>query len=254
MKSLENPPERCPRKIRRMFADISPRYDLLNHVLSLNRDRAWRRRTVRELGLAPGSRVLDVCTGTGDLAIELARCPAVRAGGAVVGADFTPEMLRIGERKLRRLRLDHVTLVAADTLHLPFADGTFDAVTVAFGIRNVCDLSGALREMLRVLRPGGQAAILEFAPPRGDWLRRAFEVYFRRVLPRIGALVSGSRAGREAYEYLPRSVGTFPPPEELSRLLEECGFVAVRCVRLTLGVAVLHVARRPSATKEGAEP
>ncbi len=232
-----------PERIRRMFAEISPRYDLLNHLLSLNLDTAWRRRTVRALALAPGARVLDICTGTGDLALEIEA--AIRtSGGRVTGTDFTREMLILGESKRRRRNARSLDFAAADSLRLPFPDETFGAVTVAFGIRNVCDLEGALREMLRVLKPGGVVAILEFSPPSRGFRRRVFEVYFRYVLPRIGRWATGTKAGGEAYSYLPASVGAFPAPEGLSRWLERCGFSNVRQMKLTLGVAVLHLASR----------
>ena len=230
-----------------MFAEIAPRYDFLNHFLSLNVDRRWRRRAVRALGLEPGARVLDICTGTADLALELEQ--ALRpSGGRVVGSDFTPEMLRIGEAKRRRSGAASLRLVAADSLALPFADGSFDAVTVAFGIRNVCDLASGLREMLRVLKPGGQAAILEFSPPERGLLRGVFELYFRKVLPAIGHWVSGSKA----YVYLPESVGEFPSVRRFAEILRECGFDPVTATKLTLGVAVLHVGRKPAATREPA--
>jgi demethylmenaquinone methyltransferase/2-methoxy-6-polyprenyl-1,4-benzoquinol methylase len=250
--------------IRRMFADISPRYDFLNHFLSLNLDRSWRRRVARELALEKGARVLDVCTGTADLALELARGISPALGGRVVGSDFTPEMLRLGAvKRARRAGGSEpcgVELCQADALRLPFADGTFDAVTVAFGIRNVSDLDAGLREMRRVLRPGGKAAVLEFSTPRSRWLRGAFLWYFHRVLPRLGGWVSGSQAGRRAYSYLPRSVSEFLSPEELSRRLEGAGFTRARCVPLACGVAAIHVAERPAriltavSARGGAEP
>ena len=228
-------------RIRRLFAEISPRYDLLNHLLSANRDRSWRRRVVAELSLPPGGRVLDICTGTGDLALEI----AARVQGRVIGTDFTPEMVRRGEEKRRRRRTRNLTFLIADSLRLPFPDATFDVVTVAFGIRNVCDLAAGLNEMLRVLRPGGEAAILEFSSPRDGWFGRVFRLYFRHVLPRLGGWISGVAAGGEAYSYLPASVGEWPSPAEFSRQLELSGFTGVRFVPLTLGVSVLHLAARP---------
>lgn len=235
-----------PGRIRQMFAEISPRYDFLNHLLSLNIDRGWRRRAVRELALRPQSRVLDLCTGTADLALELAG--AVRGPeGFVVGTDFTPEMLRIGERKRRKAGVERLTLLAADALALPFPDSCFDAVTVAFGIRNVCSLEGCLAEMKRVLRPGGQVAILEFSPPQRGVLRKGFELYFHGALPAIGRLFTGS----SAYSYLPRSVGEFPGVERFAQVLSDAGFEAVRWKKLTLGVAVLHLARRPIPGRPG---
>ena len=229
-----------------MFADISPRYDLLNHLLSLNIDVAWRRAAVRALDLPAGAAALDVCTGTGDLALEVWSALERRGGGIVVGTDFTPEMLRLGEAKRQRRHAAAIRFVAADTLQLPFADASFDAVTVAFGIRNVSDLRGGLREMLRVLRPGGRAAILEFSARPGGVLERAYGFYFRRLLPLVGGWISGSRSGRNAYEYLPASVLEFPGPGELSRILEEVGFADVGFRALTFGISALHLARRPA--------
>jgi len=226
-----------------MFAEISPRYDLLNHVLSLNLDRAWRRRAVTELKLRPGAQVLDICTGTADLALEL----AARDGSPqsrVLGTDFTPEMIRIGETKRQARRARNLTLLVADSLYLPFPDSVFDAVTVAFGIRNVSDLDTGLHEILRVLKPGGQTAILEFSTPGSGWFRHVFGFYFRRILPRVGGWISGVRAGAEAYSYLPASVNEWPSPQEFSQTLERCGFSSVRYRPLTLGVAVLHMASR----------
>ncbi len=231
-----------------MFAEIAPRYDFLNHFLSLNLDRSWRQRTVGSLKLPTRARVLDTCTGTADLAVELAR--ALRPlGGMVIGCDFTPEMLRIGEAKRRKALLENLRLVVADSLALPFPAGFFDAVTVAFGIRNVCDPGAGLQEILRVLKPGGTAAILEFSPPERGVLRAGFEVYFRKVLPVIGRWVSGSTA----YAYLPNSVVQFPTRGRFAQFLQECGFEDVRISRLTFGVAVLHLARKPSAALNPAQ-
>lgn len=253
-KSHENRAHGDSGRIRRMFAEISPRYDLLNRLLSCGTDVLWRRRAVRELDLQPSSRILDLCTGTADLALEIA---ASRRGGPhrVVGLDFTPEMLRIAQGKRARKRVDHLHLVQGDALELPFPDASFDAVTVAFGIRNVEDLHRGFREMRRVLRPDGRAAILEFSPPSRALRRRLFELYFRRVLPRIGGWISGGRAGREAYSYLPRSVGEFPPSQELAGILEECGLGVVRQIPLTFAVATLHVAApRPASLPARKEP
>jgi demethylmenaquinone methyltransferase/2-methoxy-6-polyprenyl-1,4-benzoquinol methylase len=245
------PVEKDAGRIRGMFAAISPRYDLLNHLLSLNVDRSWRRRTVRELRLTPGSLCLDVCTGTADLALELA---AGVPRATVIGADFTSAMLRRGEEKRRRAGAAGLHLVAADTLRLPFRDATFDAVTVAFGIRNVCDLEGGIREMGRVLKPGGQAAILEFSRLERGPLAALFRWYFHRVLPRLGAWVSGTAEGARAYAYLPQSVDELPPAGPFARLVEGCGFAAVRSVRLTLGIAHLHLATRDPAPVEEQSP
>lgn len=231
--------EKDPARIRRMFAEISPHYDFLNHFLSLNLDRRWRRQTVASLRLPAGARVLDLCTGTGDLALAMARDRGA-VDWSIVGSDFTLEMLRRGETKRRHAALESVRFLAADALALPFADASFDAVTVAFGIRNVVDLGLGMDEMRRVLKPGGQAAILEFSPPRRGVLRGLFEFYFRRLLPAIGRLCSGSTA----YSYLPQSVSEFPSVERFVDLLVEHGFERVRSTQLTLGVAVLHLAWR----------
>jgi len=231
-----------------MFARIAPRYDLLNHLLSLNIDRSWRRRAVRRMRLHPGAKVLDICTGTGDLALEVRKVVSPAEGGLVVGTDFTPEMLRIARRKGRRLEALH--FVMADALELPFRSSCFDAVTVSFGIRNVRFLERCLDEMLRVLVPGGVAAILEFSALKGGWIGRAFHFYFHHILPRIGGWVSGSAQGREAYAYLPRSVEGFPSPAALLIALRNRGFTEVRSKAFTFGIAVLHLANRPG----GAQP
>ncbi len=233
-------------RIRRMFATISPRYDLLNHLLSFNIDKVWRRRTVSELRLSSGAHVLDICTGTADLALELTRVVDASRGGGVYGADFTAEMVRIGAEKRRALALEQPFLCVADALRLPFASKSFDAVTVAFGIRNVASLERGLGEMWRVLKPSGQIAILDFSTPRSQLLRAIYQVYFHFLLPRIGGWISRSRAAKEAYRYLPESVAEFPPPEELSRILRRLRFEGVRFRRFTCGVAILHLARRPA--------
>ncbi len=248
-------------RIRGMFAGISRRYDLLNHLLSLNIDRLWRRRTARELRLVPGDRALDVCTGTADLALELARHVDADAGGCVVGADFTPEMVAIGERKRRRRGEDRVRLLVGDTLALPFPDASFDVATVAFGIRNVCDLDAGLAEMARVLVPGGRVAILEFTTPRLPVFRKIYRLYFQRVLPRIGrwlsrpsgAARSSDTSGDEAdaYSYLPASVDEFPRPDALSDRLRAAGFESVRYRLLTGGIAALHLGERCAPEGEG---
>lgn len=219
--------------VRAMFAEIAPRYDLLNRVLSLGVDQGWRAAAAEEaLRLRP-QRVLDVATGTADFALELKR----RAPQAeVIGCDFVPEMLSIGRRKARERHLD-VRLEEGDALALPYPDASFDAVTCAFGFRNFADYARGLSEFYRVLKPGGRAVILEFPPPGGGLFGAFFRVYFQRVLPRVGALVSGS-AG--AYSYLPESVLAFPDPARLALLMHAAGF-RTRFRPLTFGIAALHV-------------
>jgi demethylmenaquinone methyltransferase/2-methoxy-6-polyprenyl-1,4-benzoquinol methylase len=229
-----------PARIAGMFDAIARRYDTLNRVLSAGLDRRWRRRAVSELGLAGSERVLDVCTGTADLAIEAART----AGGAaqVVGVDFAGAMLEIGLGKVRRAHLaGRVHLVRGDAVRLPIADGAFDAAMVAFGLRNVADLAGACRELRRALRPGGRLAILEFGLPRVPGLAALYTSYFRHILPRIGRLVSRHD---DAYRYLPASVAEFPSDQAFAGVLREAGFSAVRVVRLSLGAVYLYLAAR----------
>jgi demethylmenaquinone methyltransferase/2-methoxy-6-polyprenyl-1,4-benzoquinol methylase len=221
-----------------MFGEIAGRYDLLNRLLSAGIDRRWRRRTVRRVPPAGDGPILDVCTGTGDLALAY-----WRAGGKrlpVVGADFTRPMLQVGLEKIRRAKADEkVHLVEADAQALPFANDSFQIVCVAFGLRNVADTDRGLSEMVRVCRPGGRVAVLEFAlPTRWPW-RNLYGWYFRRVLPRIGQTLAKNR--QSAYNYLPASVGEFPQNEALVERMRRAGLRDVSYDRFTLGVAVLYV-------------
>jgi demethylmenaquinone methyltransferase/2-methoxy-6-polyprenyl-1,4-benzoquinol methylase len=217
--------------VRRMFADIAPRYDFLNHLLSLNVDRRWRRRAVGRLGweARPDGTYLDVCAGTMDLAATLARAPGFR--GRVLGADFALPMLRRGRAKAER-----AVPVAADALALPFPDGQFDGVMVAFGVRNLADPDRGLAEATRVLKPGARLVVLEFATPRFAPLRAAYLFYFRHILPAIGRAVSKHR---DAYTYLPESVLAFPEPEGLARRIAAAGLSRVGLERLTGGICAL---------------
>jgi demethylmenaquinone methyltransferase/2-methoxy-6-polyprenyl-1,4-benzoquinol methylase len=218
-----------------MFDAIAARYDLLNHLLSAGLDNQWRRRAVASLQLTPGETVLDLCAGTGDLAIAAHRAaPGVRR---VVGVDFSGAMLAIGKSKAIRVR--SIVFVRGDATQIPLGDGTIDAATIGFGIRNVERPGTACREVLRVLRPGGRLAILEFALPRSSVLRNFYLWYFRHVLPRIGRLVSRHPS---AYTYLPASVEAFPSPEEFCDELRSAGFGTVRAAPLTLGIVYLYVA------------
>ena len=223
-----------------MFDAIAPRYDFLHHLLSAGLDRYWRTRAIRSLGLTGRERVLDLCTGTGDLAIAARQA---RPGAArVVGVDFAGAMLAVGAGKLRRERLsDGIALVRGDAMRIPVADASVDAVTIAFGIRNVEDVEAACRDMCRVLKPGGRLAILEFAIPTTPLFRAVYLSYFRHILPRIGRLVSGHDA---AYGYLPASVGAFASPCELRELLRKNGFRDVLADSLTFGSVFLYTARR----------
>lgn len=221
-----------------MFDDIAPTYDFLNHVLSLGIDRGWRRRVVRRAADffdTRGVRLLDVATGTGDLAIALARrLPAAE----VAGIDISERMMEVGRAKIARAGLsERIELRTGDAERLDFADGSFNGVTAAFGVRNFGDIAAGLAEMRRVLRQGGRCWILEFSEPRGRIFGPLYAFYFHRVLPLLGRLVS--RDGG-AYSYLPRSVGAFPPPAEFSKMLLKAGFSEVRARRLSMGIAYIY--------------
>ena len=220
--------------VRSMFDRIAPRYDLLNRLLSAGVDRRWRRVCVDALGLPPGSKVLDVCTGTADLLVEFLRRDAGHTG---FGVDLSGEMLARGARKLRERGLaPRCALSSGDAERLPVRGAVFDGALVAFGIRNVGEPLRALREIHRALKPGGRLVILEFSTPPG-LLGAAYRLYFERVLPRIAGVVSGDRA---AYTYLPASVARFPDPAAFGRLMEEAGFRSVVWRRLTAGIAHVH--------------
>lgn len=220
--------------VRRMFSSIAPRYDLLNHLLSLNIDRSWRRRAVDRLGWERDRAgvYLDNCAGTLDLAKELAG----RSGfaGRVVGSDFTFEMLVHGAQKVRETPIERV---CADALALPYRDGAFAGATVGFGVRNLADLDAGLREMARVLRPGARLVILEFTTPGWQPFRALYFSYFLRILPLVGRMVSKHGS---AYSYLPESVLRFPEPPELAARMERAGFAEVGWKRLTGGIVALH--------------
>lgn len=218
--------------IRRMFAGVAPRYDFLNHLLSLGIDRRWRQQVAESLNLRPSQRVLDLCCGTGDLALEVA------GKASSFGCDFTWEMLTRARQKSHQAGLP-LRLVAADALRLPFPTGVFDAATVAFGVRNLEDLGAGLREFRRVLRPGGRLAILEFSHPTHPLLRLPYWLYLHGLLPLIGRAVS--RKG-EAYRYLADSIAGFPRPETLSALLADEGFDEISYRRLSGGIVALHQA------------
>ena len=227
--------------VRKIFAAIAKRYDFLNALLSMRRDRAWRRFTARMSEVTQDSRVLDVCTGTGELA--LAYADAIANNSPVIGTDFCFDMLAVGKQKVEKQgRTYAFTAIEADTLRLPFADNTFDIVSVGFGIRNVTDLESGVREMTRVAVRGGRVAILEFAQPTAPIFRHIYGFYFKTVLPCVGNLVSRSKD--DAYGYLPNSVMQFPNCQQLKAIMEKCGLADVRFYRKTLGIVAIHIGRK----------
>jgi demethylmenaquinone methyltransferase/2-methoxy-6-polyprenyl-1,4-benzoquinol methylase len=236
------------RKVREMFTQIAPRYDLLNHLLSLQFDRFWRARVARLLQpilARSDALVLDLCCGTGDLALSLARAGRAR----VIGADFAhPMLIRASEKsaaaqaRSSSAELRAVGFLEADALCLPFADASFNLVTTAFGFRNLVDYEAGLREIRRVLKPGATLAILEFTEPPDNLLGNIYRWYFRKILPRIGAFVSGDHS---AYTYLPASVSRFPAPVDLAFLMKSADYSEVYFRIWTLGAVALHTAVRP---------
>ena len=222
------------RRVREMFARISPRYDLLNHLLSANIDVRWRRRVVKKIApmLAPDAQVLDVGCGTGDLSIEIFE----KTAAPVVGIDFCRPMLELAKKKAPQLRF-----IEGDALRLPFADCSFDCITIAFALRNLSSVEAGLAELKRVLKPKGVLAILEFSQPTVPGMRGFVRIYYSRLLPSIGGWFSGERS---AYEYLPRSIGKFPNQETLVGMIRAAGFAEVEFENFSGGVAALHIGRR----------
>ena len=233
-------PQQAAGWVRDMFGRIAPRYDLLNHLLSLNIDRHWRARTVASVAgiLAnPNACVLDVACGTGDLMLAL----EARGQARMFGSDFCHPMLVEAALKAKQ-RGSRAALFEADALDLPLAGAAFDLITIAFGFRNLTSYDRGLREFLRILKPGGCLAILEFSTPPNRLLARAYDFYSRAVLPRIGGWISGSS---EAYSYLPESVRKFPNANELAEQMRAAGFANVRFERMTAGIVALHLGDRP---------
>lgn len=231
-------------KVRDMFAGIAGRYDLLNHLLSGNTDKRWRKIVVNKLEsviATEGACILDIACGTGDLALTLAKSGAAR----VIGTDFCRPMLEIAGRKAISTNTEKVSFVEGDALKLPFADSSFEAVTIAFGLRNLSNVDRGLVELLRVLKPNGRAAILEFSTPVLPGFRNLFQFYFKRVLPKVGGMIGGSRT---AYEYLPDSVSRFPDQKRLAAMMTVAGFTEVHYENLTGGIAAIHLGTRPIAT------
>jgi demethylmenaquinone methyltransferase/2-methoxy-6-polyprenyl-1,4-benzoquinol methylase len=230
-------------RIRRMFGHIAPSYDLLNHLLSLNIDRYWRWRTTRLVPPAGDAPILDLCTGTGDLALAYDRAAAGKV--SIFGADFCPEMLsRAVAKAERRGAAERIRFIEADAQQLPFPNDYFQIVTVAFGLRNVTDTERGIAEMVRVTRPGGKVAILEFSQPRHWLFGRLYRTYFRYVLPFVGQAISRSK--EQAYRYLPASVMEFPDGEALAERLREHGLTNVVWHPFTFGIATLYVGSKRS--------
>jgi len=230
-------------RIRRMFGQIAPWYDFLNHLLSLNIDRSWRSKTARMVPAIPGNGpVLDLCTGTGDLALTYSKASVDQT---IVGADFCHEMLvRAAEKAKGKGVADRVQFVEADAQELPFPDDQFQIVSVAFGLRNITDPDRGLAEMVRVARPGGKVAVLEFSRPRGRILGPLYRWYFKSVLPRIGQVLA--RDEESAYRYLPESVMQFPDGDDLANKLRAAGLADVRYDPFTFGIATLYVGVKPN--------
>ncbi len=226
--------------VARMFAGIAARYDRANRVLSLGRDVGWRRRLIHRASPDANDVVVDVCTGTADLVRDFLHAhPSL----SVYGVDFARPMLAAGQSKLDR-QWDHAVLLEGDALHLPFADASVDVVSIAFGLRNLIDYPMGIREMSRVLRPGGRLTILEFATPPSRLVRALYFPYLRHVLPRLGGWITGDPS---AYSYLDRTVRAFPSPDAIAGMMTSAGLVEVAYERLTMGIAVLYRGRQPEA-------
>ncbi len=238
-KTAAMPVDKSGARIRRMFGEIAGRYDFMNHFLSAGTDIYWRARAVRLAAPAGSAPILDVCTGTGDLAFAWRKAADDRT--AVIGTDFTHPMLRLADRKRQDRR---VTFLEADTLALPFRDNLFQIVSVAFGLRNIASTIGGLEEMTRVCLPGGRVVVLEFSVPDGRLLSRAYLWYFRHVLPVLGQMLVRNR--QAAYEYLPQSVSEFPSGDALTAIMEEAGLERTSWTPLTGGVAMLYIGHKPA--------
>jgi demethylmenaquinone methyltransferase/2-methoxy-6-polyprenyl-1,4-benzoquinol methylase len=220
--------------VKEMFDGIAYRYDFLNHFLSMGIDNIWRRKALKHLAAYPNPNILDVATGTGDFAIAALRYKPSR----ITGIDLSPEMLKIGEDKMKKKGLDKIIqLQVGDSENMPFANDTFDAVTVAFGVRNFENLELGLTEMNRVLKPGGKAIILEFSKPRNAFFKSLFNLYFFNVLPLLGRMVSKHSS---AYTYLPQSVDAFPSGSGFTDIMQKCGYRAVNAKALTGGIATIY--------------
>lgn len=227
--------------VREMFDAIAPRYDLLNRLLSLRQDVGWRKKMVAAMTVPEDGRVLDVACGTGDVMVEIRRQKGPRV--KVTGIDFSPGMLDLAHKKIDPQGPDGACLLAGNALAMPFHQATFNAVTIAFGIRNIQDKTGALKAFYDVLVPGGRVLVLELATPGSPRMRNAYLAYFQKVLPLVGKLFSRHRF---AYSYLPESVSRFPTPDAFIKIMKSAGFSKVSCRRLTLGIANLFVGVKPT--------
>ncbi|MCF6155384.1 MAG: bifunctional demethylmenaquinone methyltransferase/2-methoxy-6-polyprenyl-1,4-benzoquinol methylase UbiE [Candidatus Brocadia sp.] len=224
--------------IQQMFGSIARVYDLLNTILSFNFDKSWRRYAVKVSNVTPDAQVLDVCTGTGDLAIAYSK--VLNGSGRVIGSDFCHEMVRLADLKLKKRNLsEKIKVIEADTLHLPFQDNSFQVSAVAFGIRNVADLRAGITEMMRITAPCGRVVILEFSQPINPVFKVVYYFYFKKILPFIGRLISRSKYN--AYSYLPSSVLNFPDRYGLKAQMESCGLEDVNIYSRTLGIVTIHV-------------
>lgn len=239
--------DKSGQQIQKMFGEISPRYDLLNHLLSGGIDYIWRRKTVRTIPPVGDAPILDVCTGTGDLAI--AYWKKSKRKTTVIGSDFTHEMVQIAKQKSEKLVAKYsetnaapLSFLEADTLQIPFPDNHFQIVSVAFGLRNVSDTLAGLKEMTRVCQPGGTVVVLEFSMPTNRLIGGTYRWYFRNVLPKIGQWLSGSR--QAAYNYLPDSVSEFPQGNALAKIMEQSGLHDIKWTPLTFGVATLYYGKK----------
>lgn len=236
MERMETPAT-LNRQVQKMFSDIAPRYDLLNRWLSCGQDQYWRKRAVTRLSPQAGERFLDIATGTADVALEIIR-NVPKGAAQVVGMDFSEKMLELAQQKIDfQDRAHSIRLESGSAESLPFEDNYFDGTTTAFGIRNFSDVSRSLREMHRVLKPGGRCVILEFSLPRNSILNALYRFYFEWLLPKVGRLISKHPS---AYTYLPKTVASFPVRKEFSSLMEQAGFMNVTHQELTFGIVILY--------------
>lgn len=224
-------------QVARMFNNIAPKYDLLNHLLSMGIDKIWRKRAIALLSRNANNHVLDVATGTGDLAIAIHK----KLGVKVTGLDLSSEMLKVARQKLNAAKISGIEMIQGDSENLPFDTGTFDAVTVAFGVRNFEDLNAGLAEMKRVLKPNGKMVILEFSKPAGFPMKQVYNFYFKTILPFWGGIISKDKA---AYTYLPESVGKFPEGETFVKILADNGMGNVKQFRQTFGIATIYYSEK----------